>query len=290
MPRWMPSPVEALYAADTQRRLLQLLEELVLGAEAAGGDHHRGRVDLDVATLAVDGHPQHPALVVLADLGDRRVGPERQVVRGLGLLQFGAEHLQDRHSLVAAVVGAGRAVRLVAVDNAGRFGREGEAAFVEPVDGLRGVVRQGLDEVLAGGALADAPDVVQVCLGRVLDAPFGLAAGAGGGEVATGDVQGAADQAVLLHQQHPRAALGGADRAGDPRRARADDDHVVGAVCRTVHKLSPLLSLGRPAACGRGPQTPRPTPAGVGREALVQVTYRRRPSGRGSGCAPAGRR
>ena len=184
-------------------------------AEAAAGDDHRVSRDLVVA----DGHAAHRPAVI----GEQPVHPpaERDVhprVAAAGgeqvdhRLPAPDRDMHPRHRLVAAV---------------DEVGVELQPHVAQPLDGVAGLAcqpaRRGHLEVPAVELEVVAEQPVAV----VLDAGGPLVAGAGAHHQAAGQSRGAAHHTLGFGHQDPRrAGLGGGQRRAQPRRARADDEHV----------------------------------------------------------------
>ena len=210
-----------------QRDTVPLGEQLRVRAVPTGRQHDRVRRDLELGAVAVDLDTGHPAAGVGEQPGHRGAGPEGQVVCRAGLVELGLEHLEHRQPALDAVHGARDLVRLVPVDDPGGLRVERHAALGQPLDNLGSVLDGQRDQVPPAGSAADPVDVGQMRLGVVVDPPRALQAGAARGEVTATQVQGAADPAVLVDEEHAKAAARRPHGAGQARRTGSDHHHVV---------------------------------------------------------------
>ena len=221
-----------------ERKPFDLLEERGGGRKAPGREHDtalgpRGG-DLPALRELNADHASGVGEQGL-DLGLQGQGDGARVDERLG---HPSENLEHGAGLVDAVVRARHRVGLVTVDEARRVGSELEPLFLQPVDEPGRMRESEAHEVLTHGVIGDALDVLEVGLGRILDAAFLLPLRPRRGNVATGNMKGAADLALLLHHQDPRSGPGAKNGAREAGGSRSHNNEVV-----DVHRLGEVFHV-----------------------------------------------
>ena len=192
------------------RRQLSALLRLAIAAPA-GGENDRARLELVVAAARA------PAVLRRLELAERRLR-ERRDAGALGRLP------QCRRDRVAGSVpdleeSLARRAAAAREPVAAVLARELDTLLLEPVDRLRRLRRQDLDEPPVGGLVRALPDVFGVDLGRVVVGERSLDAAL--------RLRGVRRlEGSLRRDRHPSAGGMGAHGRGEAGGSRADDEDV----------------------------------------------------------------
>ena len=196
-----------------------LLDELLVVAEAAGGDDDRPAAHLLVAR----GHARDGAVLLDQAVG---AGDEGEVDAAPDALRV--ERAHHRQPLALGRMAARHGVDAGDVD---ALGLVDHAHAPQPLEGGGGVVAVGARHRRLHVPLVERHVVAEHGVGRVVeDAGLALHARARGVEVPAGEARGAAHLVVRLQHDDARARVGGRHRRRQPGRSRSDDDDVVVAL------------------------------------------------------------